>query len=214
MLCRLCLLARGRASVALRPQAEPGDESFVKTPPLNRSRRCPAGRQQFATWGVGVALFQYTGRSGGVGSRSAEEWVLGNEDDLEATEFRVAKGRRELLAFTHDHIFSLAMLLFVVLHLVQLTPLSSRSKVALTLVGFGGLGGTLGIPWWIAGSGGGAPWLILSGTALLASLTLGSIVCLAEMWVLPGWRRRRGRPAPPPADPMFPPRAGADDRRD
>ena len=163
--------------------------------------------------GVFIAGWQYANRSGGLGPQSAQEWVRGNEDDEEAEVFRVAKGETELLAFTHDHIFSLAMLLFVVFHLVQLTPLSQRQKIALILLGFGGLLGTLGLPWVLraAGVDGGglwAPLLIVSGTSLLLSLAIGSIVVLLEMWIWPGRRRRRGRPEAAAADPMFPPKDG------
>ena len=159
--------------------------------------------------GVIIAAKQYASRSGGFGTQSAKEWVLGNEDDETANVFRVAKGEQELLAFTHDHIFSLAMLLFVVLHLLQLTPHSQRTKIAWTVIGFGGLAGTLGVPWLLAAAsenGGGvrALLLIASGSALLLSLAVGSILILAEMWILPRRRRRRGQPEAPPADPMFP----------
>ena len=158
--------------------------------------------------GVVVAALQYSGRSGGFGIEAGEEWVLGNESDEEATVFRVAKGRGELLAFTHDHIFSLAMVLFVVLHLVGLTPLTQRAKIALIVTSFGGLAGTLGFPWLVRaggeGSGGRVFAMIVSGSALLLGLAVGSIVVLLEMWVWPGIRRRRGRPEAPAADPMFP----------
>ena len=154
---------------------------------------------------VGAAL-QYSSRSGGFDSNSAQEWVLGNEDDLSATEFRVAKGDRELLAFVHDHIFSLAMVLFVVFHLVALTPLHPRGKIGLVLLGFGGLLGTLGVPWLLRA----APsdlksWLLIcSGSALLISLALGSLLVLGEMWIFPSIRRVQGRPEAPPANPMYP----------
>lgn len=158
--------------------------------------------------GVWVAVLQYSGRSGGLGVEAGREWVLGNETDEDATVFRVAKGRTELLAFTHDHIFSLSMVLFVVLHLVQLTPLAQRTKIALIIVSFGGLAGTLGFPWLVRSGGEGSVWrvgaMIGSGTALLLGLAIGSAVVLLEMWVWPRWRRRRGRAEPPAADPMFP----------
>ena len=159
--------------------------------------------------GVSIAARQYASRSGGFGPQSAKEWVLGNESDESAEVFRVEKGKRELLAFTHDHIFSLAMVLFVVFHLVQLTPHTQRAKIALILVGFGGLTGTLGVPWWLqraeeAEGGARALLLIASGSALLASLAIGSLMILAEMWVLPARRRRRGEPEAPAANPMFP----------
>jgi len=156
--------------------------------------------------GTGVAIAQYAGRAGGLGPRHAVEWIHGNETDFDATVLRVAKSRAELLAFTHDHVFSLAMLLFVVLHLVQLTPHRSRTKIGLTVLGFGGLLGTLGAPWLI-GPGDDSlrpPLLIASGSAVLLSLLLGSLATLHEMWSAPLWRRRRRIPEPPPPDPMFP----------
>ncbi len=161
----------------------------------------------FVLAGVVIAALQYSSRSGGFGPGSAREWVGGNEDDLDAGEIRAQKGARELLAFTHDHILSLSMVLFVVLHLVQLTPLAPRGKIALTLIGFGGLAGTLGLPWLLrAGSDGAAPLLIGCGVALLATLSIGALVVIGEMWFFARWRLSRGAPEPPPADPMFPTR--------
>ena len=51
--------------------------------------------------GVWVAVLQSLDRVGG-SNDSAVEWVLGNELDFEATEIKVEKSYREMLAITHE----------------------------------------------------------------------------------------------------------------
>ncbi|OUU26297.1 MAG: hypothetical protein CBC13_00480 [Planctomycetia bacterium TMED53] len=161
--------------------------------------------------GCFVAALQYSSSAGGFSAENAREWVLGNEDDFEAEVLMGEKTPRELLAFIHDHIFSLGMLLFVVLHLVELTPWSTAIKVSLAFLGFGSLAGLLFSPLAIASGSNLALYTqIIGGTSLLLTLTLGSLACLDEMWWAPMRRRRRGKAEPPPSAPLFPKKKAED----
>lgn len=154
--------------------------------------------------GLWVALMQYWDRAGTSG-KDAEEWVLGNEGDFEATEIKPEKSFRELLSITHEHAFSLPILLFVLLHLVGLCTISERLKVTLYLAGFLSLMGSLAGPWLIYGVD--PSWNVLMrvcGIVMTVVLALSAAICLYEMWLAVPIRRRLGRPTPPPPEPMFP----------
>lgn len=155
--------------------------------------------------GCVVALLQYSGRSGGLSSESAKQWVQGNEQDLEAEEFYPEKSPREILAIVHDHIFALAMLLFVVLHLVELTPWTEGPKITLSILGYGSLALSLLAPWWLHWDWSIAPIsLRIGGTGLLVVLTCGSLACLDELWLAKRRRRRSGKKEPAAPAPLFP----------
>lgn len=157
--------------------------------------------------GLGVALLQYHERAGGFTRRAAREWVEGNEGDLEATRIVAEKSFGELVAITHEHAFSLPMLLFVLLHLVALTGIGERWKIALYLLGFLSLVGSLGGPWLISHSGPAWTALLLgSGLVLAAVMGISALLCLFELWLAAPLRRRRRQPEPPPPDPLFPER--------
>ena len=102
--------------------------------------------------GLGVALLQYTSRAGSTG-QEAVEWIQGNEGDLDATELKVEKSYRELLSLTHDHVFSLPVLVFVVLHLVGLCAIREAWKITLYLMTFLSVFGSLAGPWLIYAGG-------------------------------------------------------------
>ncbi len=154
--------------------------------------------------GLWVAFLQYENRAG-TSAQDAAEWILGNEDDLEATEFKSAKNTRELLSLTHEHIFSLPMMLFLLLHLLALcSVLGERSKIFLYSAGFASMATSLGSPWLIAkGSAGYQLLMRSSGVVMFAVMVCASGVCLWELWITRWiWRRRsQGEPAPP--EPMF-----------
>ncbi|MGB1070980.1 MAG: hypothetical protein ACPG1Z_04870 [Planctomycetota bacterium] len=158
--------------------------------------------------GCVVAAIQYSSSAGGFTLENAREWVLGNEDDLDAEELMSEKTPRELLSFIHDHIFSLGMLLFVVLHLFELTPWSTGVKVTLSFTGFGSLAGLLFSPLAIASGSSLALFTqIIGGSLLLLSLVMGSLACLDELWWAPRRRNRAGKADPPASDPLFPAKA-------
>ena len=163
--------------------------------------------------GCFVAAIQYSSSAGGFSLENAREWVLGNEEDLDAEELMSEKTPRELLSYIHDHIFSLGMLLFVVLHLYELTPWSTGVKVTLSFTGFGSLVGLLFSPLAIASGSSLALFTqIIGGSLMLLSLVLGSLACLDELWWAPRRRNRVGKADPPASNPLFP--AKASDKTD
>jgi len=167
--------------------------------------------------GCFVALLQYSGRSGGFTAVDARQWVQGNEEQLDAEVLIPSKSSVEMLAIIHDHIFSLAVLLFVVLHLVELTPWSEGPKITLSLLGYGSLLLTLFAPWWLQhetpGSDSMTPLsMMLGGSLLLLSLSLGSIACLDELWWAPIRRKGRKQPEPAAPSPLHPGQGARSDR--
>ena len=154
--------------------------------------------------GLWVALLQYTERAG-TSAKEATEWVRGNESDLAATELRPEKSFRELLSITHEHAFSLPILLFVLLHLVGLCTLPEKLKITLYLAGFLALLGSLAGPWLIYGVD--PAWNLLmriSGIIMTLVLAFSAVTCLYEMWLAGPVRHRLRRPSPQPPDAMFP----------
>jgi len=154
--------------------------------------------------GLAIALMQYLDRAG-FGDVPAREWILGNEGDLQATEIKPPKSYRELLALTHDHVFALPMLLFILLHLVALCTIGERWKIAIYLAGFLSLLGSLSGPWLIAYRG--AEWSSLmrwSGTVMASVIGGSALLCLYETWLARPLRHRRHRPEPPAPHPLLP----------
>ena len=155
--------------------------------------------------GCVVALLQYSGKSGGFSSEDAQRWVQGNEQDFESEELYPEKSPREILAIVHDHIFAMAMLLFVVLHLVELTPWSEGPKITLSLLGYGSLALSLLSPWWLHWQWSLAPLTLRAGgTGLLLVLATGSLACLDELWFAARRRRKSGTKEPDAPAPLFP----------
>lgn len=160
--------------------------------------------------GLGVALLQYYDRAG-FGARGATEWVLGNEDDPAPPELRSPKSYRELLSITHEHAFALPMLLFVLLHLVALTSIREGAKIALYVVAFLSLVGSLAGPWFIAYRGPGWTTLVRgAGAGLAASIGVSALLCLWETWLVLPLRRLLGRSEPRAVDPLSPRRPRPD----
>jgi hypothetical protein len=152
-----------------------------------------------------VAILQYSGRSGGLSGEDAQRWVLGNEEDYEAEEFFPAKSSREILSIVHDHIFAMAILLFVVLHLVELTPWAEGPKITLSILGYGSLALSLLSPWWIQSQWSIAPLLLrIGGSGILLVLTLASLACLDELWWASSRRTKAGKKEPAAPAPLFP----------
>jgi hypothetical protein len=97
---------------------------------------------------------------------------------------------RKLLETTHFHLFTMPVYLMILAHLFMLSRLRQGSKV------FWISGGTLGVAAhiaapWVARSGGpGARvFYALSGSLLLGTFVVMSLVPLYEMWLGSGGRR-------------------------
>ena len=150
-----------------------------------------------------VALLQYSSKAGGFSGDAAQSWIEGNEQDLEAEELFPKKSPREILAIVHDHIFSLALLLFVVLHLVELTPWTETPKISLSVAGYGSLAISLLGPWAIHWQWPVAPLMVrFGGAGLLLVLSMGSLACLDELWWASKRRRKAGTEEPAAPDPL------------
>lgn len=152
--------------------------------------------------GLAVSMLQYLDRAG-VGAEAAEQWIKGNEGDFEAERIIPEKSYSELVAITHEHAFSLPMLLFVLLHLVALCTISQRAKIVVYLAGFLSLWGSLGGPWLVAYAGTGWTWVMMaSGTTMALVILFSSVLCLWETWLARPFRRRTSKPEPPAPDPL------------
>ncbi len=155
----------------------------------------------FALW---VSILQYADRAG-MSHEASTEWLLGNEGDLEAREFKAEKSDRELLSITHEHAFTLPMLFFLLLHMVALCTISERWKIALYVLSFLALGGSFAGMWLVARVGPGWSWLLrASGVGMTLSIAVSSLLCLWETWGVGGWQARRDGPPPLAPNPMFP----------
>ena len=155
--------------------------------------------------GLSVALLQYYDRAGDFTQKAAEEWVLGNPDDVNATKIMPEKTFGQLVGITHEHAFSVPILIFVLLHLVALTSIREGSKITLYVVGFLSTLCSFAAPWAIHYWGKG--WTILlrySGLTMTEIILLAAILCLHEMWLAKTIRKFRNKEEPPAPNPMFP----------
>ncbi len=144
---------------------------------------------------LSVALLQYADRAG-LSRQEAEEWLLGNEGDSGALEIKMKRSYRELLAITHEHAFTVPLVVFVLMHFVGLCSLPERWKIALYSTAFLSVAASFAGIWLVAYAGG--AWTLLvrgAGIVMALSIALGCAIPLREMW----WvgRRRPARAAPP-----------------
>jgi hypothetical protein len=103
-------------------------------------------------------------------------------DSAAAPEASPPKSTRFLVDVVHPHLFTVPIVQFILLHLLILTRLSDRVKIALTLHGFGATAATFGLPFVLAAGGGGAAWFILAGANLLLSFAGVGCLLLVELW--------------------------------
>ena len=155
--------------------------------------------------GLGIALLQYSERAGGFSDRAALEFVKGNEGDPDTFRIMAEKSFAELVATTHEHAFSVPILLFVILHLVGLTSIREGAKIAIYIIGFGSTVATFAAPWLVSyGGAGWTPLLRFGGMTMTAVLAASAILCLFELWLAGPLRRWRHQPDPSAPNPMFP----------
>jgi hypothetical protein len=141
-----------------------------------------------------VSLLNYWDKTG-MTPAGIKALYRGNEDvDLAPGEAMLfEKTFRELLDATHPHLFGQGVLLFILSHIVALTGLSQRRKIAIYLVSFGAMLFDAALP-----------WLIRYVSAELAPLQIVSILTLtaafmAQLWfpVREMWFMRGKVPASP-----------------
>ena len=115
----------------------------------------------------------------------ATEPLLPGEDLIDATaaaQPAPPKSTRFLVDVVHPHLFTVPIVQFILLHLLILTRLSDRAKIALSLHGFGATAATFGLPFLVAADGSGAAWFIAAGANLLASFVGVGLLLLVELW--------------------------------
>jgi hypothetical protein len=151
--------------------------------------------------GLWVATLKYTQRAeftpGGAArywrgdspARAADELLPGEaqiEDSGTRDGLAVAaeprKTTRFLVDVIHPHVFTIPLLLFVLLHLLILTRLTERAKIACHLHAFASLAATLALPFLVAGSGRGGLAFVVAGANLMLSFVAVSAVLLFETW--------------------------------
>lgn len=127
---------------------------------------------------------------------AAGEELLPGEAEIEsgiaAPAPQVRKSRRYLVDVVHPHLFTVPIVLFILLHLLVLTRLSDRMKIALTVHAFGSCAATFGLPFLLAATGGGALAFVVAGANLMASFAGVGAWLLLELW--------RAPPSTPPDD--------------
>ncbi|HEX7878639.1 MAG TPA: FAD:protein FMN transferase [Candidatus Eisenbacteria bacterium] len=112
-------------------------------------------------------------------------WYRGNEGEavIDDAPMTFEKTFRELLDATHPHLFGQGVLLFILSHIVALTGLSERRKIAIYLLSFGAMLLDAAMPWLIRYvSPGLAPLSIVSLLFLTCMFALQVIVPIREMW--------------------------------
>jgi hypothetical protein len=95
------------------------------------------------------------------------------------------KSTKQLVDAVHPHLFSVPLVLFVLLHLISLTRLPEKAKVALHVHGFASFAATFGLPFWIAAEGRGAALFVVAGANLAANVLAASAIVLLATWRRP-----------------------------
>lgn len=137
-------------------------------------------RADFTTAGAQRYLH---GEEGGATAKDDE--LLAGESEIEGDALRVRsprKSTRQLVDIVHPHLFTVPIVQFIFLHLLILTRLPDRWKIALTLHAFGSCAATFGLPFLVASSGAGATPFIVAGANLVLSFVGVGLLLLVELW--------------------------------
>lgn len=121
----------------------------------------------------------------GARGEGTTEPLLPGEDEIDgsvAPQQAPAKSARLLVDIVHPHLFTVPIVQFILLHLLILTRLPDRWKIALTLHGFAATAATFGLPFVVAANGGGAGLFIVAGANLLLSFVGVGLLLLVELW--------------------------------
>ena len=92
---------------------------------------------------------------------------------------------RELAEITHFHLFTMPVVFIILVHVLYLTMVSSKIKILVTWMGFGGVMLDLVSPWLIWGL---SPFFALTMLAgdlmMVVSFVIMMLIPLYEMWYL------------------------------
>lgn len=120
-------------------------------------------------------------------AEQAQVYYLGNEDDLEATEFHVQKSYRQLLEVAHFHLYIMPVVYLAFIHLYFLSSRSEREKTILSVLTFSALLLEVAAPWLIRFvSPEFSTVFYISGLGIVVTTLWMSAICLREMWARPG----------------------------
>lgn len=142
-----------------------------------------------------VGMINYWDKTGMTPS-GVRAWYIGNEgESLPASGVMTfEKTFRELLDAVHPHLFGQGVLLFILSHIVALTGLSERKKIALYLFSFTAMILDAAMPWLIRYvSPSLAPLSIVTFLSLTLAFLLQLGIPIREMW----FTRKRGNRKPP-----------------
>lgn len=154
---------------------------------------------------LSVGLINYWDKTG-MTVAGVTAWYRGNEGQpVGGGAMIFEKTFREMIDATHPHLFGQGVLLFILSHIVALTALSERKKIALYVFSFAAMLLDAAVPWLIRYvSPGLAPLQLVSIGALTLAFAAQIVVPAREMWFT-------AAAAPEPAaddGPIFPPRPG------
>ncbi|MDZ4804635.1 MAG: FAD:protein FMN transferase [Candidatus Eisenbacteria bacterium] len=131
-----------------------------------------------------VGVINYWDKTG-MTPAGVRAWYNGNEGEMlpDAGVMTFEKTFRELLDAVHPHLFGQGVLLFILSHIVALTALSERRKIALYLFSFAAMLLDAAMPWLIRYvSPGLAPLSIVSILALTFAFLLQVMLPIRDMW--------------------------------
>lgn len=110
------------------------------------------------------------------------------------TEMSFPRNFWQMMEVTHFHLFSVPVVVLVLSHLLYGTPVSTRTRLWLTVATYAGAALELASPWAVRYLAGGFAVLLLAGWVLLAAGMLGMIgISLLSVW---GWHRWLAEPEP------------------
>ncbi len=103
----------------------------------------------------------------------------------------------QMMEVSHFHLFSVPVVVLVLGHLLYGTPTSTRLRLWLTGITFGGAFLEAAGPWGVRYLSAGFAFALLAGWLLLAGGSLLIVaLTLASMWAPEGWLARISSPAP------------------
>jgi len=138
-----------------------------------------------ASWSSEGAGLYIAGSAPGSGAGSAEADPF--RDPLGGTAEGVAQSeglsRRQLIDIVHPHLFTVPIVLFILGHLLHLTRLPDKLKLAINAGAFLSFFATFLLPFVIRSQRSLAPLMIVAGSMMLLSFALLCLIPLWETWL-------------------------------